>query len=139
MEQKITSCKILSLAKKLKNIAINSEASTELKREIIQIHNNLQNVNQEFDKHFIYTEMLHLSDDLNELKKQIVYCPDTNKPIKVLNRDKEKYLAVKTNALCFSCLRSKYYSCFDNIEPSSWPETYCDETHICKTCNKFKE
>ena len=96
-------------------------------------------MNWKFDKDFIYNEMLHLSNDLNELKKQVVYCPDTSKPIKVLNHSKEKYLAVKTNALCMSCLKSKHYSCFSNIEEGSWPETYCDETHICNKCKSTKE
>ena len=136
MEREITSCRILNLATKLKNVAIDSEASIQLKTEILKIHKNLNSIkNINYDKEFVYNEMIKLQEDIDSLKKPIIYCPDTNLPIKVLNFNKDHYLPVKTNALCFCCLKSKHFSMFENLNETNWPTSYFQEGLVCKTCN----
>lgn len=123
------------MATKLKNVAIDSEASKQLKAEILKIHKNLnENINENYDKKFVYNEILKLQENIDSLKKPIIYCPDTQKAIKLLNINKDSYLPVKTNALCFSCLKSKHYTMFDGMQGQKWPTSHIDEHLICKTC-----
>jgi len=107
----------------------------ELKTEILKIHKNLNdNLNKEYDKTFVYNEILKLQENIDSLKKPIIYCPDTQKAIKLLNIKSDSYLAVKTNALCFCCLKSKHYTMFDGMQEQKWPTSYFDEKLICKIC-----
>lgn len=114
------------------------EVSKELKVQILNLYDNYNNrylnsitVNE---KKIIYSELEKISKIVNFYKKHKIICPETGKVLKILNLDNSDYLSVKTNALCFECLKVKYYSCFDNLISESWPVSYVGSGLICKEC-----
>ena len=137
MVQKITSHRILNSITELKNLAIELEASKELKLEILDLYKNYNLSylnNKTIDKKTVLCEIETIKKAIDKIKTKEIVCPDTKITIKTINTQDNGYIAVETNGFCCKCLKSKHYTCFPKLQKGSWPVTFVGRGVVCNEC-----